>query len=201
MEGILKIFISVNNFSPKIYTMDKKLYLCEIPNCGRKVPIRSTIKKNEEFLGKKCCSACKAKLEGVSKPRVPLKSFNPKTREARKILRQGLPEFFEKSIAEMKLKPWCEDCGCRINTEMFPANNIAHILPKRIYKSVMTEANNRLFLCTEKDESGLNCHWHFDNRIEARVNKPIFSIAVERFNTFESKITERGKEYFQLKNF
>jgi hypothetical protein len=181
--------------------MDKKLYICEIEGCGRKVQIRSTIKTNQEFIGKKCCPQCKQKLDGGQKQMTPLQKCTVKGVEKRKEERSGLPEFFQKAIEELSRKPFCQNCGCKINYGFYPVNNVAHILSKRLYKSVMSNHNNRVFLCTMKDDAGNGCHEQFDGPLSNRVGMQVFDEAVRKFSLFKDEVEERGKEYFQLVEF
>lgn len=169
------------------------MYECQIPGCDNKVPIRSTIKSGEHK-GKKVCPGCKHIIEGVNKPRKGLKPFTQKNREKRKAERAGLPEFFETAIEELKKSPRCINCGCVINVSYEPVRNVAHILPKSKYKSVMTHPLNKIFLCTSKDQdTGIDCHFRFDNRIMDIPNMPCYKEAKEKFDKFKHEVTERGK--------
>lgn len=153
--------------------MKHKLYPCE--NCGREVPLRSTVRNNDQHKGKKVCGGCKLRLD--------------------KKKDEGKREFFERAIQELKNEPYCENCGCRIDTSFMPAANIAHILAKSKYKSVAWNRLNRVFLCAGKnDEEYKNCHGRFDTDIEGRKDMPVYSVAQERFRTFMRDIKEQGKE-------
>jgi hypothetical protein len=179
------------------------MYDCQIPGCNNRVPIRSTIKSGEHK-GKKSCPGCKHKIEGVSKPKKPLKPFNSKTREKRKAERTGLPEFFERAIEELKKDPRCTNCGCAINVSYKPVRNVAHILPKAKYKSVMANPFNWITLCSSKDHDGkTGCHFRFDNRIIDIPEMPCFRLAKSRFEKFKGEVTERGKIFtiFEENNY
>jgi hypothetical protein len=126
----------------------------------------------------------------------PLKPFNPKTKEKRKAERVGLPKFFEDGIDGLKGNPYCMECGVRINTGYEPVRNIAHILPKSIYKSVMAHKLNRVFLCDSKDnEDGRSCHHKFDNSILEQPNMRCFNEVKARFEMFKHEVVERGRHY------
>lgn len=164
------------------------MYNCEIPGCNNKVTIRSTIKKGEHK-GLKACGFCKSKFDGKS-----LKPFNEKRREKRKKEREDLPDFFQDSIEELKDKPVCANCGCSINVNYLPHTNIAHILPKSRYKSVMSNKYNFILLCSFKDnEDGSSCHYHFDNNINDIPLMPCFKEAKRKFNLFKDEVKEKGK--------
>ena len=164
-----------------------KLYDCQIPGCDRKVQIRSKIKSGEHK-GKYACGICKQSADGRK-----IKQRTEKTVLKRKEERKGLPEFFETAIGELRERPVCENCGAKIKFWIHPVNNIAHILSKRRYKSVMTEPLNYIFLCSAKDEAN-DCHEKFDNRINSRPDMPVFSLAKEKFEKFSHKCLEKGKE-------
>lgn len=165
---------------------------CEI--CTRPTPIRSTLKSGE-YKGKKVCGGCK-NIHNVSK-KYPKPT---KVKEKRKASREGLPEFFATAIEELRLSPFCQNCGGRINISYEPVRNIAHILPKQRYKSVMTEPLNRLFLCAGKDGAGASCHERFDSAPSEMVEMPCFPLAVEKFKKFQEKVVERGKLFFIFAN-
>lgn len=172
---------------------DYKTYECQIPGCSQRVAIRSTIKSGE-YKGLKSCPNCKHKIEGVSKPRKTLNSSSLKNREKRKAQRAGLPEFFKNAIEELEKNPRCVNCGCVINTSYEPIRNIAHILPKSKYKSVMTHPLNWVPLCAAKDHSISNdCHYLFDNRILEIPTMLCYHLAKSRFEKFKSEVVERGK--------
>lgn len=169
------------------------MYKCEIPGCGREVAIRSTIKSGTNK-GKKACNICKNKSDGTSMSRTPLKPFNPKTRRKRKAERVGLPEFFDKGIEAVKRSPVCVNCGCKIQAHYNPHWNVAHILPKQKYKSVMTHPENFIILCSSKDQdNGIDCHTRFDNNIMDIPSMPCFPLAKKKFEKFKGDCLERGK--------
>lgn len=177
-----------------------KMYECQIPGCGRLVSIRSTIKEGK-FKGVKCCSICKSKhctKKVISKPKKSIIKSSPKAVNKRKVEREGLPEFFKSQIELLVGKPFCENCGCRINYNLHPVNNIAHILPKRKYKSVMKNPNNVLFLCDTKDHptsKPKSCHFQYDSSISQRPFMPVFNIAKNKFDEMRDDILESGIEY------
>jgi lantibiotic modifying enzyme len=170
------------------------MYICEIPDCGRSVGLRSTLKTGD-FKGKKVCPGCKQKYD----KKVPKEVSS--TVKKRKDLRQNLPFFFEKAILELKQKPFCENCGCKINVHFQPQNNIAHVLSKSTYPSVLNHPLNRLFLCSSKDSEGLFCHEQFDKSKSHRENLPVFLLAAERFSKFKDQVEEFGWERKQLESF
>jgi 5-methylcytosine-specific restriction endonuclease McrA len=173
--------------------LKNRLYKCEIPECEIEVSIRSTIKTGEHK-GKKTCPGCKHKVEGKKVVRKGLKPFTTKTREKRKAERARLPMFFENAIIDLEEKPTCQNCGHKINTRYEPVRNIAHILPKSRYKSVMAHPQNFIFLCSSKDrDDGKDCHNRFDSRILDIPKMACFKEAKRKFEYFKDEVVERGK--------
>lgn len=176
-----------------------KQYYCEITTCGRPAQIRSTIKSGEHK-GKKVCSGCKHKFDGKAVIQKTIKKFTQKNSEKRKLERVGLPVFFETAIAILKTMPYCQNCGCKINVHLFPVNNVAHVLPKQRYKSVMANSYNYVFLCDMKD-AGRSCHYDFDNKITERPLMPVFEAVLARYEMFRDKVVEQGKEREILESY
>jgi hypothetical protein len=173
------------------------LLACQVPGCGQQVSVRSTIKTEGPLKGKKCCPSCKnlydKKVKAVPAKR-NIQPITEKTKAKRKLERSGLPEFFHAQIQELKVRPVCDNCKKPIKHFLHPVNNIAHILSKRKYKSVMLDKNNVLFLCADKDETGNNCHYRFDNHIVQRSEMPVFGLALKKVSAMLSQIKESGKE-------
>ena len=177
-----------------------KTYKCENETCGKQVSIRSTIKEGPDK-GLKVCNYCKYKLEqkpAVKKKPKPIRKFTIKSSDKRKEERKDLPYFFNFMAKVLSHRPICDNCGCTINHFLFPANNVAHILSKRKYKSVMSNPNNVLFLCTSKDFGGQNCHEKFDSSISTRESMPCFALAKEKYNLFKDSVSEFGNERTSL---
>lgn len=181
-------------FKYKILNVKNKMYKCEVEGCDREVSIRSTI-KNGENKGLKACTGCKQIHDGKQVKRKALKPFTEKTKKKRMQERSGLPKFFEDAIEELKTSPFCVNCGGRINVNYEPVRNVAHVLPKSIYKSVMAHPDNRIFLCSDKDMNGKDCHYIFDNEIEQIEDMECFEKALEKFEKIKNIVTERGKVF------
>jgi hypothetical protein len=163
------------------------LYECQVPDCNNKVSIRSKIKKGE-LKGLMACGHCKKKFDGSG-----IKKTTEKTKDKRKLERSGLPLFFDTAIKSMSSKPLCENCGAKIKFWLSPTHNIAHILSKRRYKSVMCEPENYVILCSDKDQAN-NCHERFDNKVSERVEMPVFDRAKKKYLKFSDKCLENGQE-------
>lgn len=99
-----------------------------------------------------------------------------------------LDAWFKEQIA--KCPSNCENCGKSIiiPADMTKKAAIAHILPKKLFASVKTNDNNRLFLC-------LICHTNFDNRgNDHAASMPVAKLARERFALFKDSIAENEKK-------
>jgi len=154
--------------------MKKRMLPCEI--CGREVAIRSGIRKEGSYKGKKCCGVCKKKFDSDDS-------------------KKGRGDFFGMMIRRLSENPYCENCGCVIDYGYMGHSNIAHILSKGRYKSVSVEPLNILFLCAGKnDREHLNCHHKFDNDIKNRPLMPVFGVVKERYEKFKHKVKEQGVE-------
>ena len=181
--------------------LKNKLYTCEIPDCGRSVQIRSTIKSGEHK-GKKSCSICKQKIEGKKKVAKPIKKFTQKNIEKRKEERSGLPRYYEEGIKLLQLNPYCQNCGIKMKVWLHPINRIAHLISKSHYKSVMANSLNRVFLCDSTDnENGRSCHVDFDNKINERPLMPVFELAMIKYRLFKDDVLEQGKEREIFENY
>ena len=181
----------------------EKKYKCEVPDCEKETVIRSRIKTGD-YAGLKACPYCKMKFDKKPvKKQAPLIKSKPATIAKRKVQREGLPEFFTTEIKNLSHDPYCMNCGCKINVYLHPVNNIAHILPKRNYPSVMTNEYNVVFLCTEKDHPTVakSCHWSYDNRVLDRPSMPVFETVIERYKKFREQVQEVGKESLFLDDF
>lgn len=92
----------------------------------------------------------------------------------------------------------CENCGRPIND--VGHKNIAHILPKSQFKSVSTNIDNSLYLCTSLDGPVKGCHEIYDTGFETAKRMTVWSIAKERFNKFKHLITEKSITLLTFEN-
>ena len=67
-----------------------------------------------------------------------MKKYSKKGLERRKAERECLPDFFQKHIEIAKTK-CCEECGAKLKGDV---SEVAHILPKQYFKSVMCSDEN-----------------------------------------------------------
>lgn len=167
--------------------MERKTYECQVKGCSNTVPFRSTI-RNGPNKGKKACDRCyAASYKPPSKGVSPLRRNNP-VGTKRKAERAGLPAFFRNHIEKITT---CENCNLRITNP--DAKNVAHILPKETFKSVMSENHNALYLCTNFDrDDGKGCHERYDYSWGSAMMMDVWSIAVKRYELFKDKIKEKS---------
>ena len=114
-----------------------------------------------------------------------MKKYSKKGLERRKAERECLPDFFQKHIEIAKTK-FCEECGAKLKGN---ASEIAHVLPKQYFKSVMCSDLNILYLCGL--HSSNNCHSNFDNFPQEKVKQMnIYPKVQDIFKQLEEGITE-----------
>jgi hypothetical protein len=142
------------------------------------------------IFSKKQCKNCAQKTYKKIKP------FTERGVAKRKELRKDFPEFFINAIEKLKLSPFCENCGHKINANYLAQNNVAHCLNKSKYVSVATHPLNWVALCDSKDyvDAARSCHAEFDSNLEKRLSMPVFKIAQEKYFLFSDKCLESGKE-------
>ena len=115
-----------------------------------------------------------------------IRRYSKKGLEKRKAERECLPEFFQKHIEIAKTK-YCEECGSKLKGN---ASEIAHILPKNYFKSVMCNDLNVLYLCGLYSDN--NCHYKLDNFPQEKViEMKIFPRIKELYPKLRSVITEK----------
>jgi hypothetical protein len=115
-----------------------------------------------------------------------LRKYSKKGLEKRKLERECLPEFFQKHIEIAKTK-CCEECGAKLKGN---TTEIAHVLPKQYFKSVMCSDLNVLYLCGLYSDN--NCHNNFDNFSQEKVKEmKIYPKVQDIFKQLEEEITEK----------
>lgn len=115
-----------------------------------------------------------------------IRRYSKKGLEKRKAERECLPEFFQKHIEIAKTK-CCEECGVKLKGNV---TEIAHVLPKQYFKSIMCSDLNVLYLCGLYSDN--NCHNNFDNFPQEKVKEMrIYPKVQEIFKQLEEEITEK----------
>jgi len=115
-----------------------------------------------------------------------VKKYSKKGLEKRKAERGCLSEFFTRHV-EIAKNMYCEECGARLRGDV---SEIAHILPKQYFKSVMCSDENVLYMCGMFSSN--NCHSNFDNFPQEKVKQmKIFPKVQEVFKQLEGEITEK----------
>lgn len=84
----------------------------------------------------------------------------------------------------------CGDPSCR-NSDEYYKFSIAHILPKRIFKSVATHPLNWIELCFW----GNSCHTNMDNSTLDLIDLNCFAIVIERFVAIYPDIDPQERKY------
>jgi hypothetical protein len=110
--------------------------------------------------------------------------YSKKGLEKRKEERRCLPEFFQRHI-EIAKGIRCANCGERLIGDV---SEVAHRLPKSLFKSVMCDDENVTYLCSWKSTN--NCHGLYDGSNEQLQSLPIFLAEKEIIKNLLGKVTE-----------
>lgn len=121
-----------------------------------------------------------------------MKKYSSKGLLKRKEERKKYPEFYHKHVLNIKeTKACCAECGVRLKGDV---SEVAHILNKSNYKSVSTDDDNVIYLCSWQSPN--NCHSKFDNSsLDIFRDMLIYSRVCDMF----SKLKERVKEKINFK--
>lgn len=102
-----------------------------------------------------------------------------------------LDRWFKDRRKEMKGK--CEHCGgisCKSDDKYYK-HSIAHILPKKIFKSVATHPDNWIELCFWNK----SCHTNFDNHMIDLIDLNCFDTVIEKFVKIYPNIAQEEKRH------
>tara|TARA_R110000782_G_scaffold232667_4_gene318870 strand:- start:568 stop:951 length:384 start_codon:yes stop_codon:yes gene_type:complete len=126
-----------------------------------------------------------------------MKKYSNKSLAKRKEERKCLPDFFSRHI-EIAKNTRCEECGDKL---VGNASEIAHVLPKGFFKSIMCNDLNVLYLCGLYSKN--NCHFKLDNASikevkEMAVYPKIQNIFQELELQIEEKINYKHYELYGL---
>jgi hypothetical protein len=110
--------------------------------------------------------------------------YSKKGLEKRKEERACLPEFFQRHI-EIAKGICCANCGERLIGDV---SEVAHRLPKNLFKSVMCDDENVTYLCSWKSTN--NCHGLYDGSNEQLQSLPIFLAEKEIIKNLLGKVIE-----------
>lgn len=166
-------------------TIKQKIGICALCSDGKEKP-----------LTKKLCSAHywqSIKLKSAAKQQEKEEVEN-KIRETFKNLAKKdngeLQRWFEERHKEMGGK--CLHCsGLSSKGASQYKCSIAHILPKRLFKSVATHPLNWIELCFW----GNSCHTNFDNYMLDITELNCFDLVVERFIAMYPSIDKKERRY------
>lgn len=116
-----------------------------------------------------------------------MRKYSKKSRERRKEERKDLPEFYQKHIQYIKENNiHCQECSIKLKGDV---SEVAHVLPKSLFKSVMTNDNNVLYLCGQWQN---NCHGNLDNSSNDKIKEMfIYPLVEEKFLKLENTVTEK----------
>jgi hypothetical protein len=114
-----------------------------------------------------------------------IKKYSQKTLDKRKEERQCLPYFFKRHIEIAKTK-CCANCGELLKGDV---SEIAHRLPKSIFKSIQCLDDNVVYLGGRFSKCG--CHSLYDGSNEQLQSLSVFSAEKEIIKQLLEKVTEK----------
>lgn len=116
-----------------------------------------------------------------------MKKYSNKGLEKRKSEREGLAEFFLKHVQIIKDgRLTCQECGTPLRGDV---SEVAHVLPKQYFKSIMCSDLNILYLCGLY--SAKECHLKFDNLPQEKIKQmKIYPKVQEAFKNLMPIISE-----------
>lgn len=114
--------------------------------------------------------------------------YSKKGWEKRKAEREGYAEFFQKHINIIKnTNACCAECGDKLKGNV---SEIAHILPKNLFKSIATNNDNVIYLCGMYSTN--ECHNKFDDsKLKVFQNMLVFTQISRIFAKLEEVVTEK----------
>lgn len=136
--------------------------------------------------------------ENAKKPKekkayiIPKKSAKRIEKEKLSIPKKAaLNRWFEDRRKEMK--GVCMHCGSKTlpKNDTYYKFSIAHILPKRLFKSVETHPLNWIELCYFEN----SCHANFDNNTLDMIDLNCFDVVIERFCAMYPEIDPKERKY------
>jgi len=115
-------------------------------------------------------------------------NYSEKGWNKRKEERAGYSEFFEKHVGIIKsTKACCAECGAKLRGHV---SEVAHVLPKNLFKSIATNDDNVIYLCGMY--SANQCHNKFDDsKLKVFQDMFVFSEISRIFAKLEEVITEK----------
>lgn len=117
-----------------------------------------------------------------------MRRYSKKGLEKRKKDREGLKEFFISCVENIRKKNLtCEECGAKLKGDV---SEVAHILPKSLFKSISTNNKNWIPLCGMYSEN--QCHSKFDDsKTEIFQSMKVFKKISCIFVELEELVTEK----------
>jgi hypothetical protein len=116
-----------------------------------------------------------------------MKRYSKKGLEKRKAERECLSEFFIRHVNKIKTeKLHCANCGEKLKGDV---SEVAHRLPKSIFKSIQCDDDNVVYLGGRFSSCG--CHNLYDGTNEQLQSLNIFSAEKEVVKELLEKVTEK----------
>ena len=116
-----------------------------------------------------------------------MKRYSKKGLEKRKAERECLSEFFIRHVNKIKTeKLHCTNCGEKLKGDV---SEVAHRLPKSMFKSIQCDEDNVIYLGGRFSSCG--CHSLYDGTNEQLQSLNIFSAEKEIVKELLEKVTEK----------
>lgn len=116
-----------------------------------------------------------------------MKKYSKKGLEKRKEERSCLSEFFLRHVEKIKTeKLCCANCGEKLKGDI---SEVAHRLPKSVFKSIQCDDDNVIYLGGRFSSCG--CHNLYDGTNEQLQSLNIFSAEKEIIKELLEKVTEK----------
>jgi hypothetical protein len=139
-----------------------------------------------------------ALLPKQPKPRKPIAKKSKKKLQQeterngiKKTCGSELDRWFQDRRKEMTGRCWhCQGVSCKNSHEYFKFS-IAHLLPKRLFKSVTTHPLNWIELCFWEQ----SCHTNFDNNTLDITELSCYDLVIERFMAIYPDIAPKERKY------
>lgn len=116
-----------------------------------------------------------------------MKKQTKQTREKRQEERREYGAFYSKHAHNARNK-LCDNCGRRLRGHV---SEIAHWLPKSVFKSIATEDDAVMYLCSYySSPNGRGCHEEYDSGWETAIKMKVWKKVEKRYEKIKHLITE-----------
>lgn len=115
-----------------------------------------------------------------------MKRQTKKASERRKTEREGYADFFLKHAEIARKRRTCDNCGAKLVGHV---SEVAHILPKQVFKSVATNDNNVVYLGSAAF-SNCTCHDEYDSSWSKAKKMPVWKTILDKYLLLKGEVEE-----------